>query len=223
MKLHIAAVTGQGRAPQPPMCIKECVRHCISLALKLGHFQCDTYDARGKSSPGDAVAGSNWFFEGCFTLFEAGVALMAVLTRYPWPDKTAEAKALVARAEGVFARVVREEEGLRADIARMGVEVLGLLQQEHWWGREHRVDAVSESKDGARSPLDAFQSTFGAVQGHHPPVAGFLPWYSGLVAPGVDGHGVQYSLSAIRTDQGVRMSAVGCAVTEDCKDMDMYI
>ncbi|TFK62319.1 hypothetical protein BDN72DRAFT_848822 [Pluteus cervinus] len=135
MKLHIASITGQGRTPQRRSHIEESRRLCTVFAMDLIRLQCETWEnaLQRKTDSGYDLPGSHWFFEGCFALFEAAVALVTTLTRYPWPEKAGEAEQLIDRAVVVLTQVVRAEEGKKGEIARMAVEVLTSLANEHWW------------------------------------------------------------------------------------------
>lgn len=135
MKLHIASITGQGRSPQSPANLQEGRRLCILFSMRLVRLQIETWESATSCKGGTqyGLPGSNWFFEGCFSLFEGAVALVTTLTRYPWQEKISEAEQLIDRALLVFGQVAHEEEGKRGDIARMAVEVLTALGKEHWW------------------------------------------------------------------------------------------
>ena len=95
------------------------------LAMRLIRLQCETWERaqRCKAGVQHGLPGSHWFFEGCFALFEAAVALVTTLTRYPWPEKAAEAEQLIDRTVEVLNQVVREEQGKKGAIARMAVDV----------------------------------------------------------------------------------------------------
>lgn len=138
MKLHVASTTGLNRPPQQMALVNKSSQLCIMLAIRLINFQCDACDAAAANSETigftDSLLGTNWYFEGCYSLFEATVALMTTLTRYPWPEKSGEAHELVNRTLNLFHRFVQaERSSKRCKVARMAIEVLAALVKEHWW------------------------------------------------------------------------------------------
>jgi hypothetical protein len=147
-KLHIAAFTGFQRPQQVAVHVRQSRKTCVLLSMRLIRLQCEMHEAAtmykaDHSGQESIFPGSNWFFEGCFSLFEATIGLLTTLTRYPWKEKTIEAEELVDRAMLVFARVVREEQGKRGEIARMAAEVLHTLRQEHWWRAQTAAAAAT--------------------------------------------------------------------------------
>ncbi|KAG6844386.1 hypothetical protein H0H87_007290 [Tephrocybe sp. NHM501043] len=137
MKLHIAALTGIRQARQLRTDVLGSSKTSILMSMRLIKLQCDAHNSglRYRTEdvdPESGFPGSVWFFEGCFSLFEAAVALITTLTRYPWADKMGEAEQLVDRAMGVLTQVGIEK-GEQREVARMATEALGSLRQESWW------------------------------------------------------------------------------------------
>ncbi|KAG6920136.1 hypothetical protein DXG01_004902 [Tephrocybe rancida] len=138
VKLHIAALTGVRRLQQLRTDVLESSKTAILMSMRLIKLQCEAHDSalRYRAEDGDPESvfpGSIWFFEGCFSLFEATVALITTLTRYPWKDKIREAEQLVDRAIDVLTQVAGMEKGEQREIASMAAEALGSLRQESWW------------------------------------------------------------------------------------------
>ncbi|KAG6820824.1 hypothetical protein H0H93_011118 [Arthromyces matolae] len=136
LKLHIAALSGIRQIRPLRTDVLESSKTAIITSMRLIKLQCDTHDSTlgyVTENNDPSFPGSIWFFEGCFSLFEATVTLITTLTRYPWAEKTQEAELLVNRAMEVLTRVsgpVRERE-----VARMAAEVIGTLKQESWWSQ----------------------------------------------------------------------------------------
>ncbi|KAG6866418.1 hypothetical protein C0991_004703 [Blastosporella zonata] len=138
MKLHIAALTGIRQSRPLHADALESSRTVIVMSTRLIQLQCDAHESALRYRPEDVdpelvFPGRIWFFEGCFSLFEAVVALVTTLTRYPWADKMREAEHLVDKAMGVLTRAAGPENGEQREIARMAAEALGSLRQESWW------------------------------------------------------------------------------------------
>ncbi|KAG6880019.1 hypothetical protein C0992_007816 [Termitomyces sp. T32_za158] len=146
IKLYIAALTGARRLRTFLTDVLEIGQATVLTSMKLIKFQCDTYDSALCSGPENVhptFPGSIWFFEGCYSLFEAAVALITTLARYPWSDKMPEAKQLVDRAIGVLTQVAALDKGKRRGIVCIAAEVLRSLRQEIWW----RTQASTVSDD----------------------------------------------------------------------------
>ncbi|KAG6873545.1 hypothetical protein C0995_014415 [Termitomyces sp. Mi166 len=136
MKLHIAALTGVRRLSATRADALGSGKAAILMSTRLIKLQCDTYDSalRYRAENVDPpFPGSIWFFEGCFSLFEATVALISTLTRYSWTNEVSEAEQLVDRAIGVLTQVAALDKSKRREIVHMAAEVLGSLTQESWW------------------------------------------------------------------------------------------
>ncbi|KAG5350431.1 hypothetical protein C0989_011065 [Termitomyces sp. Mn162] len=146
MKLYIAALTGVRRLQILRKDVLEIGKSAILMSIRLIKLQCDTYDSAlryGAENANPTFPGSIWFFEGCFSLFEATVALITTLTRYPWTGKMLEAEQLVDRAIGVMTQVATLDKDQRREIVHMAAEVLGSLRQESW--RAHTSDTSTTS------------------------------------------------------------------------------
>ncbi|KAF8058799.1 hypothetical protein FPV67DRAFT_1523765 [Lyophyllum atratum] len=172
MKLHVAALTGI-RESHPRPDVLECRKTCILMAIRLIRLQCDTHDAvvrfRDEHSCRQPVfPGSIWYFEGCFSLFEASVALITTLTRYPWEEKTTEADQLVNRA--------LVEKGKRKEIARMGAEVLGSYVKKAGGENRHRAAMAPATHDATAFPPRDLPSPYSAIQ----PVDLGYDWFASL-------------------------------------------
>lgn len=139
IKLYIAALTGVRRLRTFLTDVLEIGKATVLTSMRLIKLQCDTYDSAlcyGAENVDPTFPGSIWFFEGCFSLFEATVALITTLTRYPWSDKMSEAKQYVDRAIGVLTHVSALDKGKRRRIVCVAAEVLRTLRQEIWWGTQ---------------------------------------------------------------------------------------
>ncbi|KAG5639468.1 hypothetical protein H0H81_001590 [Sphagnurus paluster] len=132
-KIHIAALTGVRTSRQRSADILASRDACVLVCMRLIRLQCDNHDYTYRAEEGCTFPGSVWSFEGCFSLFEASVALLTTLTRYPWESKIREADSLVTRAIDVLTHVAGYENGKRSEIPRMAATVLGSLQEESWW------------------------------------------------------------------------------------------
>lgn len=144
MKLHLALITNK-QAFQflgvygPTMTRKRSRAICISIAMDLIRLQCDAHDAA-------ATSGS---FEISWSLFDAAVTLICVLTQHPWQDRPHDAEALIERTLRVFSRMLQtgSDGGDSSDVARIAVTVLNALTQEQGW----KCDMVDLR--GATSPM----------------------------------------------------------------------
>ncbi|KJA20008.1 hypothetical protein HYPSUDRAFT_43587 [Hypholoma sublateritium FD-334 SS-4] len=136
MKLYVASATGQGRTLQADALMKRTLRECHALALQVVRFQTAAYRARapaGDDLSAPAYPGNCWLFEGCFSLFEASVALSTVRSRLPClPDaQAAEADQAIASAVHTFAEVAKREQGRKtAETAVRALEVLATIREE---------------------------------------------------------------------------------------------
>jgi hypothetical protein len=135
LKLHIASITGQGRAPQPADITRRGVEECISLSIKLIEFQTAAFDAYSGldadlSAP--VYPGNCWLFEGCLSLFEASVALVTIMTQLTWARKVANANAVLDSAVRVFNAVAQREDGKTGETATRALEVLVTIRDKYW-------------------------------------------------------------------------------------------
>ncbi|GLB37841.1 hypothetical protein LshimejAT787_0408920 [Lyophyllum shimeji] len=154
MKVNLAALTACVYEPRPRADVLQCRETCILMAMRIIKLQCDAHayvQQRAEHGNHELYPGGVWFFEGCFSLFEAAVVLVSTLMRFPWEEKTTEADELLNRALGVLTHVAGQESGKRNEISRMGAEVLASLRQESWW---------TAQVSGTPAP----------VANHHPPI-----------------------------------------------------
>ncbi|KAJ3569834.1 hypothetical protein NP233_g4794 [Leucocoprinus birnbaumii] len=150
---------------------------CVRLALELIKYQCDTFDRMQRTKSGESSLGENWYFEGCLSLFEAAVALLLALTKFPTtffvhPNAIVaeemkmgfrleyeEMTRVISRVMDVFSEVVMSEksfdngtgemkEGRRAEIASKALDTLQALLKEHWW----KLDPKAEQGRPLRAP-----------------------------------------------------------------------
>ena len=137
LKVYVASATGQGRAPQAHALMKRTLQECHALALQVVRFQTAAY--RALAYPSDdlsapAYPGNCWLYEGCFSLFEASVALSTVKARLPClPEAQAdEAARAIASAVHTFSEVAKREQGRKtAETAVRALEVLETIRQQH--------------------------------------------------------------------------------------------
>ncbi|KAF8629132.1 hypothetical protein AX17_005718 [Amanita inopinata Kibby_2008] len=151
VKLHIACTTGQGRVAKPLNLAVESRERCLAAATQLIRLQCDVLDLTVGTQTGDGVrrpfnAGSSWYFEACFSLLEASVTVMTIMAHRPFPEEAKEIDALLDRSLDVFKRVAAHERGKRGTIARMSVEVLGVLQDQNVPPELHHGFGIEETK-----------------------------------------------------------------------------
>ncbi|KAF8070816.1 hypothetical protein FPV67DRAFT_1488820 [Lyophyllum atratum] len=221
MKLHVAALTGI-RESHPRPDVLECRKTCILMAIRLIRLQCDTHDAvvrfRDEHSCRQPVfPGSIWYFEGCFSLFEASVALITTLTRYPWEEKTTEADQLVNRALVVLAHVAAQEKGKRKEIARMGAEVLGSLRQESWWRKQTSGTMAPATHDATAFPPRDLPSPYSAIQ----PVDLGYDWFASLTYSSLFGPPSDLNITPIYGDGQIAPPPITNSMTictKECKE-----
>ncbi|KAG6813127.1 hypothetical protein H0H92_013751 [Tricholoma furcatifolium] len=191
MKLHIAALTVVRRSLQRRLNILQSSQTAILMSMRLIELQCDTHHHSSLGHRAEnvdldsAFPGSIWFFEGCFSLFEASVALITTLTRYPWPEKISEAEQLVDRAMVVLAQVAGLEKGKQTEIARMAAEVISSLRQESWW----RAQLPGSSNTSQNSLVFAFHPTELAATYVMPeePSVGYDQWFASMTYSNIFG------------------------------------
>ncbi|KAK2467865.1 hypothetical protein APHAL10511_000160 [Amanita phalloides] len=128
VKLHIACTTGQGRVAKPQSLAVESRERCFAAAVQLIQLQCNVITAEIESNK--VSAGNSWYFEGCFSLLEASVTIMTIMTHRPFVEREQEVDDLLNRSSSVFKRIASYERGKRGTIARMSVEVLGVLRDQ---------------------------------------------------------------------------------------------
>lgn len=136
LKLYIASTTGQGRGPQAAHHMRRTLEECVLLSMEVIRFQTASYQSLFQHSDDitmPSYPGSCWLFEGCFSLFEASVALITVMSRLPWQDKLAEFNLAVDSAIYTFGQVVKREQGRKtSETAARAMEVLMTIREQHW-------------------------------------------------------------------------------------------
>ncbi|KAF8160876.1 hypothetical protein B0H34DRAFT_355803 [Crassisporium funariophilum] len=135
LKLHIASTTGQGRPPQLPLHIRQSMERCTLIAMQIIRLQTAAFNAVSSidgDTPVSVYPGSLWLFEGCFSLFEASVALITTMAKRPWQEKIAEAALLIESALLAFDAVRLREHGKTAETANRAIEVLVTIREQHW-------------------------------------------------------------------------------------------
>ncbi|KAJ3508042.1 hypothetical protein NLJ89_g5975 [Agrocybe chaxingu] len=135
LKLFISSTTGQERLLQPPHLLRENMEKCLCLAFQVIRFQIATFhtiDHSHVDTIGPIYPGGCWLFEGCFSLFEASVALFTGLAQYPIQEKMLEAKSAIESAVAVFGAVARREEGKKRETAARATELLTTILHQHW-------------------------------------------------------------------------------------------
>lgn len=181
MKLHLTFITNQDAFQflgvyGPAMTRKRSRGICVGLAMDLIRLQCDVHDSMGhyRAEQGLKEAfstGGSGTFERCWSLFDAAVTLICVLTQHPSQDRPSDAEAIITRTIGVFSRMLQPgvEEGSSSDIARIAVEVLNALAQEPGW-----KTTTSDLRDVRRpsgSPPVMVQESFNSQPMFHSPSA----------------------------------------------------
>ncbi|KDR75279.1 hypothetical protein GALMADRAFT_542955 [Galerina marginata CBS 339.88] len=127
LRFHIASSTDMGRAPQSSAQIRHSMEKCISISLQMIRFQCAVYGSFSHPSDNSfayVYPGSCWLFEGCFSLFEASVALITTMAQLRMQEKVAEASSAIDSALLVFNQVARREQGKTKETATRAIEVL---------------------------------------------------------------------------------------------------
>ncbi|KAF6760185.1 hypothetical protein DFP72DRAFT_883456 [Ephemerocybe angulata] len=147
LKLHIASTTG----PTP--------KTCISVAVELIEYQCDFHDGlieqfRERERLHYAYLASGWLFHGCFSLFEACVALLATKERVPYQDMVPGAMEALDRTMQVLTSTAKHEAGKGGSIATMAINVLRPLHEQHF----------SVSQSGASHGGSMLKSLFDGLQ-----------------------------------------------------------
>ncbi|KAF8995492.1 hypothetical protein BDQ17DRAFT_1430384 [Cyathus striatus] len=210
LKLVVAATTGNPvRTAESPAARKECLERCIIYSMELIKFQCDAYEAisaEKDANPtlGATYPGNSWLFSGCFSLFEASVALLTTLAKYSWHEQMVAAGRLIGRVLDVLAEVRLREEGKTGETASMAIEVLTALRDQKLWKSDLHTPVVQHSPeswnggDSSNSPDNS-----GATPSMYMEHTGERPNFG---QPQLSNH---YAVSAIRGDartQGPKFS-----------------
>ncbi|KAJ7232790.1 hypothetical protein B0H12DRAFT_1239538 [Mycena haematopus] len=178
-KLHAAYITSQDDPTflgvwGHPLTRKRSRSLCISFASELIRLQCDAHttavQCRNEQTGHESVlTASNWYFAGCFSLFEAGVTLASLIPQHSWQGRPDEPDSLVHRAMIVLLQVADEGTGT-GTIARMGGEALAALIQELGGGMD--ADSVMQTTPTNYNPFTA-ATPFLA----NPPATQMYEWY----------------------------------------------
>lgn len=132
VKLHIACTTGQGRIAKPESLAIESRERCFAAAVELIELQCSVITAEIETTTKfeklTSSGSGTWYFEGCFSLLEASVTIMTIVT--PYGEREEQVDVLLDRSLKMFKRIASYERGKRGTIARMSVEVLGVLRNQ---------------------------------------------------------------------------------------------
>lgn len=197
LKQQSPSSLNQRESPDP---IHKMAESCIRCALELIKFQCDTFDWMRRIQSGERWLGGNWYFEGCLSLFEAAVALLLVLIRFPTTFiappganmveelrkglklEYEEMSRVVSRVVDVFAQVVKSErepqdgvvrDGKRIEFAAKALEALQVLLKEHWWKLDPRGNIGKTPLARTGSNTDGALGGNAALQGSmSPPSSG---------------------------------------------------
>lgn len=133
LKFHLATTTGLGCAPLSPSDIRRGMETCVTLALQIIHFQVSTYMSSLRSSNeiwAHIYPGSCWLFEGCFSLFEASVALITTTARLRSQEKEDEVNSAIDSALFVFNDVSNREMGKTRGTALKAIDVLMTIRSQ---------------------------------------------------------------------------------------------
>ncbi|KAF9482197.1 hypothetical protein BDN70DRAFT_875284 [Pholiota conissans] len=156
LKLFIASATGQGRAPQPSPLMRRTMEECINLSIQVIRFQTAAYQTLFR--PNDDLSaptypGNCWLFEGCFSLFEASVALITVMSQLPCQDKVGESNRAIDSVLHTFMEVVKREQGRKtAETAARAMEVLITIREQHW-PKVSKLLQLNTVKDEPTDPI----------------------------------------------------------------------
>lgn len=141
LKLHIASTTGQHRETQTPADLAKCRQLCIAVAFELIKFQCEFHDDlvqrfKERQNIHYAYLASGWLFHGCFSLFEACVALLATKERIPQQEKVPGVMEAFDRSLEVLSETAKHETGKEGSIATMAIDVLRPLRKQLFSGSQ---------------------------------------------------------------------------------------
>ncbi len=107
---------------------------CFAAAVELIELQCSVItaeiDITTESKKPTSSGSGTWYFEGCFSLLEASVTIMTIVTYRPYGEREQQVDLLLDRSLKMFKRIASYERGKRGTIARMSVEVLGVLRNQ---------------------------------------------------------------------------------------------
>ena len=133
-RIHITSTTGLGREPQSPADIRRSMEKVVAISLQIIRFQTAVYESALRPSDDYAhhFPGNCWFFQGCFSLFEASVALITTLTQLRWREKIDEANAAIDAALRTFTEVGRREAGKTRDTSIRATEVIVTIRNQQW-------------------------------------------------------------------------------------------
>lgn len=133
-RIHITSTTGLGRDPQSPADIRRSMEKVIVISMQIIRFQTAVYGSSIRSSDDYAhhYPGGCWLFQGCFSLFEASVALVTTLAQLRWREKIDEANAAIDSALRTFSEVGRREAGKTRDTAVRATEVITTIRNQQW-------------------------------------------------------------------------------------------
>ncbi|KAF8627808.1 hypothetical protein AX15_004233 [Amanita polypyramis BW_CC] len=165
VKLHIACAADHGRMAKPRSLAVESRERCFVAAVRLIQLQCNALMAEPETSSNLKkllIAGDSWYFEGCFSLLLASVMIMTIASHSPYAEREQEVEGLLDRSLEVLRQAACYERGKRGTIARMSMEVLGILQ-----GRTvppelcgFGIEEQAAAGDKAASALDSPSSVF---------------------------------------------------------------
>jgi hypothetical protein len=149
LKLLIASTTGQHRAAQIPRDLGRCRELCISVALELIKYQCNFHDGlveqfKERQKLHYAYLASGWLFHGCFSLFEACVALLATKERITGQEIVPGAMEAFDRTLEVLGETAKHEAGKEGSIANMAINVLQPLREQRFSGPPLGDESVFE-------------------------------------------------------------------------------
>lgn len=157
VKLAIASTTGQLRPPQIISHMNESLELCVKLSSATINFQCEAYETHFYTQ--DATS-TSWLFAGCFSLFEAAVALLTTIARHQWQEKARDSAELIDRSLRVFREVSERQNGKTGEAASTAAVVLTALKAEHWWQVEP-ANMGMDIKADPSPPLKPFSSFSG--------------------------------------------------------------
>ncbi|PPQ93655.1 hypothetical protein CVT25_012714 [Psilocybe cyanescens] len=155
LKFHLALTTGLGTAAHSPTDIRRSMETCVTITLQIIRFQSATYKASLRPNDENfayVYPVNCWLFEGCFSLFEATVALITTMARLRWHEMEAETNSAIDLAMFVFDKVARREKGKTRESATRAIEVLTTIRDQDWSGkgdtlRLPRIKVDPESMD----------------------------------------------------------------------------
>lgn len=141
LKLHRSNSDQDSRYLPSPTSAQQLLRSssratCVEISVSIIELQCNTHDAK-RLGEMNTLVGSDWYFDGVFTMFDAAVTMVAALTKLPTHERLETAPVILDRAISVFERVMAEESGsMKDEIARMALGVMSVLRRERGWRRD---------------------------------------------------------------------------------------